>query len=83
MYGHLLQGLQQGALESAALERAAQDLAAELAQHAHQHSQDPTYVSPFAVERHERVVHPLVRRFTQPTGGKLDDVTVVVGLLSF
>ena len=78
-----MQGLQKGALQGAAVERAAHDLAAELAQRAHQHSQDPTYVSPFAVERHERVVHPLVRRFTQPTGGKLDDVTVVVGLLSF
>ena len=68
---------------SPSLDDAAHALAAELAQRAHQHSQDPTYRSPFAVERHERVVHPFVRSITKPLGGKLDDITCVVALLGY
>lgn len=60
---------------------AAQQLAAELAARAHQHSQDPTYRSPFAVERHQRAVHPALRNILQPVGGKPDDITVVVGVV--
>ncbi|GAB4817901.1 hypothetical protein N2152v2_004947 [Parachlorella kessleri] len=68
---------------ASSLDHAAHALAAELAQRAHQHAQDPTYRSPFAVERHERVVHPFVRSITKPLGGKLDDITCVVALLAY
>lgn len=45
--------------------------------------QDPDYRSPFAVERHERLLNPIMQRLTRPTGGKMDDVTAVVGVVCF
>ncbi|GAB4813840.1 hypothetical protein N2152v2_000886 [Parachlorella kessleri] len=68
--------------DAAALQAAAQQLAEQLALQAHSLAQDPTYVSPFAVERHERATSPFVRALSKPAGGKLDDVTVVVGVVS-
>lgn len=57
------------------LERAAN----ELINIAASHSQDSEYLSPFAAEKHERLVHPLLRGvIARPCGGKLDDITVVV-----
>lgn len=60
---------------------AAAELASELAAAAHAHSCDPTYRSPFAVERHERGVAGLAGLLLGPMGGKQDDVTVVVSIV--
>ena len=57
------------------LERAAK----ELMELASSHSRDNEYSSPFAIEKHERLVHPLLRGvIARPSGGKLDDITVVI-----
>lgn len=45
--------------------------------------QDRTYVSPFAVERHQHMESGLMRTMTKPVGGKLDDVTAVVSIVAF
>lgn len=72
-----------GAAEPSALQGVCNQLAKDLAARAFMHSQDPTYCSPFAVERHEQLVNPFVRNLTKPAGGKSDDITVVVGVCCF
>ncbi len=68
---------------ASALKSSARQLASELAERASAHARDPTYRSPFAVERHERLGNPVLRHITPPQlGGKLDDITVVVGVVS-
>jgi hypothetical protein len=63
------------------VEAAAAELASELAAAAHAHSRDPTYRSPFAVERHARGVAGLAGLLLGPMGGKQDDVTAVVSIV--
>jgi protein phosphatase PTC7 len=60
-----------------------QELADRLAKLAAKHSKDSKYSSPFAVEKHERLVPQAVRELMQeaPSGGKLDDVTAVVAII--
>jgi len=58
-----------------------QELAIRLAKVASKHSKDSKYSSPFAAEKHKRVVPEAVRKLVEPQGGKLDDVTVVAAIV--
>ncbi|KAL4528610.1 hypothetical protein Ndes2526B_g07275 [Nannochloris sp. 'desiccata'] len=59
-----------------------QALAVRLAKLASKHSKDSRYNSPFAVEKHERLVPESVRKLMEePQGGKLDDVTAVAAII--
>lgn len=66
----------------AAMQAAAARLAESLAAAAARNAGDRRYRSPFSHERHERMAPPLMRAMLRaPPGGKLDDVTCVVGLV--
>jgi serine/threonine protein phosphatase PrpC len=59
-----------------------QELADRLAKLASKHSKDSKYSSPFAVEKHERLIPEAVRKLMEePQGGKLDDVTAVAAII--
>ena len=59
-----------------------QELADRLAKVASKHSKDSRYTSPFAVEKHERLIPEAVRKLMEdPQGGKLDDVTAVAAII--
>ena len=75
--------MQGGAIPATAAsgEELAQRLAQQLAGTAHRQSTDPTFVSPFAVERNERAAAEELVVVVDAVGGKQDDVTVVVGVV--
>lgn len=63
-------------------EGAAAEVAARLVAAAAANSTDPSYRSPYAAEKHERLAPALLRGLTGgATGGKPDDVTTVVALI--
>lgn len=83
---------EEGAIEAAAEEgpstslmalrnQRVQELAERLAGVAAAHARDVGYGSPFAAERHEKMVPELLRDVVQPRGGKLDDVTAVAAMV--
>lgn len=77
----------EGASESASTVAASlrnqrvQELAERLAAVAAAHARDVGYGSPFAAERHEKMVPELLKDVVQARGGKLDDVTAVAAMV--
>lgn len=66
-------------LARSSAELVAEEISHKVATVASEHSRDISYASPFAAERHERTVPPLLRSaLPPPRGGKLDDITAVV-----
>lgn len=79
--GCLEQGPPPRALSPGEAQRAAHAAAAELAQRARARSRDPSCVTPWGVRRQEGVANRVLRALTPTAGGKVDDVTVVVGII--
>lgn len=58
------------------------DISQELAETAHKHAGDSGFRSPYAVALEATGQVPLMFRLTGVRGGKMDDCTVVVGIVS-